>query len=54
MANSTIRAIVRVKETSMRAVLDTGANVLIVTLPIVKKLRLTMRMSDESKIIAID
>ena len=38
----------------MRAVLDTGANVSIVTLPVVKKLRLTMGMPDESKIIAVD
>ncbi len=38
----------------MRAVLDTGANVSIVTLLIVKKLRLTMGMPDESKIIAVD
>ena len=38
----------------MKAVLDTGANVSIVTLPIVKKLRLTMGMPDGSKIIAVD
>ncbi len=38
----------------MRAVPNTGANVLIVTLPVVKKLRLTMRMPDGSKIIAVD
>ncbi len=54
MANSAIRTIVRVKGTSMRAVLDTGANVSIVTIPVVKKLCLTMRMSDGSKIIAVD
>src|SRR6266511_2568627 len=38
----------------MRAVLDTGANVSIVTLPVVKKLRLTMGMPNGSKIIAVD
>ncbi len=38
----------------MRAVLDTEANILIVTLPVVKKLRLIMGMPDGSKIIAID
>ena len=38
----------------MRAVLDTGANVSIVILPVVKKLCLTMEMPDGSKIIAID
>ena len=38
----------------MRAVLDTGANMSIVTLPVVKKLHLTMEMPDRSKIIAVD
>ena len=38
----------------MRAILDTGTNVSIVTLPVVKKLRLTIGMSDGSKIIAVD
>ena len=38
----------------MRAILDTEANVSIVTLPVVKKLRLTMRMPDGSKIIVVD
>ena len=54
MAKSAIRTTVRVKGTPMRAVLDTEANVLIVTLPVVKKLCLTMGMPDESKIIAVD
>ena len=54
MANSAVRIIVRVKRTPMRAIMDTGANVSIVTLLIVKKLRLTMEMSDRSKIIAVD
>ncbi len=44
----------RVKGTPMRAVLNTEANVSIVTLPIVKKLRLTMEMPDRSKIIVVD
>ena len=38
----------------MRAVLDTKANVFIVTLPVVKKLHLTMGMPDRSKIVAVD
>ncbi len=38
----------------MRAVLDIRANVSIVTLPVVKKLHLTMETSDESKIIAVN
>ena len=38
----------------MRAVLDTRANVSIVTLPVIKKLHLTIGMPDGSKIIAID
>src|SRR6266542_3574441 len=54
MANSTVRIIVRAKGTPMRAVLDTRANVSIITLPVVKKLRLIMGMSDKSKIIAVD
>ncbi len=54
MANSAVRTTVRVKGTLMRAVLDTGANVSIVTLPVVKKLRLTMGISDGSKIIAVN
>ena len=54
MANLAVRTVVRVKGIPMRAVLDTGANVSIVTLPVVKKLCLTMGMSDESKIIAVD
>jgi len=54
MANSAVRATIRVKGTSMKAVLDIRANVSIVTLPVVKKLHLTMGMPDESKIIAVD
>ena len=54
MANLAVRAIVRVKETPMRAVLDSRANVSIVTMPVVKKLHLTMGMPDGSKIIAVD
>src|SRR6266540_1781460 len=54
MANSAVRTTVRIKGTPMRAILDTGANVSIMTLPVVKKLRLTMGMPDGSKIIAID
>src|SRR6266545_8088312 len=40
MANSAVRTIVRVKGIPMKAVLDTRANVFIITLPVVKKLRL--------------
>jgi len=54
MANSAVRTTVRVKETPMRAILDTGTNVSVVTLPVVKKLCLTMGMPDGSKIIAVD
>ena len=54
MANSAVRTTVRVKGTPMRAVLDTGANVSIVTLPVVKKIRLTIGMPDGSKIVAMD
>src|SRR6266540_2449141 len=54
MANSAVRTTVRVKGTPIKAVLDTEANVSIVTLPVIKKLRLTMGMLDGSKIIAVD
>ncbi len=54
MANSAVRTTVRIKGTPIRAILDTGANVSIVTLPVVKKLRLTMGMPDGSKIIVMD
>jgi len=54
MANSAIRTIIRVKGIPIRTVLDTGANVSIVTLPIIKKLRLTMGVPNGSKIIAVD
>src|SRR6266542_1095471 len=54
MANSAVRTTVRIKGTLMKAVLDTGANVSIVTLPVVKKLRLTMGVPDRSKIIVVD
>ncbi len=54
MANSAVRAIIRVKGTLMRAVLNTGANISIVTLLIVRKLRLTMGVPDGSKIIAVN
>src|SRR6266542_1477519 len=54
IANSAVQTTVRIKGTPMRAVLDTEANVSIVTLPVVKKLHLTMGMPDGSKIIAVD
>ncbi len=54
MANSAVRITVRVKETPMKTVLDTGANVSIVTLLTVKKLCLIMEVSDGSKIIMVD
>ncbi len=44
----------RVKETPMRVIINTGANVFIITLLVVKKLQMTMKMLNESKIIAID
>ena len=54
MANSAVRTTVRVKGTPMKAVLDTEANVSIVTLLVVKKLRLTMGLPDGSKIVAVN
>ncbi len=54
MANSTVRVIVRVKGTLIKVIIDTGANVSIIILPVVKKLWMVMGMPDKSKIIAID
>ena len=54
MANSAVRTTVRVKGTPMKAVLNTEANVSIITLSVVKKLRLTMGIPDGSKIIVVD
>ncbi len=54
MANLTVRAIVRVKEIPMRAIMDTEANVSIIMLLVVKKLRMTIEMLNRSKIIAVD
>ena len=54
MVNSAVRAIVKVKRTPVRAILNTGANVSIITLPIVRKLCLIIGMPNRSKIIAVD
>ena len=54
MANSAVRIIVRIKGILMRVIIDIEANVSIITLPIVKKLRMTIEMPDRSKIIAIN
>ena len=54
MANLVVRTIVRVKGNLMRAIINTRANVSIITLPVVKKLHLTMGMPDRSKIIAVN
>ena len=54
MTNSAVKTIVRVKGIPMRVIMDIEVNVSIVILLVVKKLWMTMRMPDESKIIAID
>ena len=54
MANPAVRTIVKVKGILIRAIMDTGANVSIITLLVVKKLRIIMGMLNGSKIIAID
>ncbi len=54
MANSVVKAIVRVKGIPMKAIMDTRANVSIITLLVVKKLCLIIGMPDKSKIIAVD
>src|SRR6266498_4997408 len=54
MANLAVRMTIRVKRTLMRAILNTEANISIITLSVVRKLRLIMEMPDGSKIIAVD
>jgi len=54
MANFAVRVIIRVKEIPMRVIINIRANISIITLPVVKKLRMTMGISDGSKIIAVD
>ena len=54
MMNLTVRTIVRVKGTLIKAIIDIRTNVSIIILLVVKKLRIIMRMPDGSKIIAID
>ena len=57
MANSAVKAIVRVKGILMRAIMNIRTNVSIITLSVVRvirKLRMTMEMLDKSKIIAIN
>ncbi|SRR6266498_4289971 len=54
IANSAVRVVVRVKETLIRAIINMGVNISIITLFVVKKLQMIMEMSDESKIISIN
>ncbi len=54
IANSAVRAIIRVKKTLIRAIMDIRANIFIIILPIVKKLKMTMGLPNRSKIIVID
>ena len=54
MVNSAVRTVVRVKKTPMRVIIDTKANISIVILLVIKKLRMTIGLPDGSKIIAVD
>ena len=54
MANLTIKAIVRVKEILMKTIIDTGINISIIILLVVKKLKMTIELSDRSQIIMIN
>ncbi len=54
MANLAVKVIVRVKGIPIRVIINTEANVSIITLPIVKKLQMIMGMPDGNKIIVID
>ncbi len=51
---SAVRTTIRVKGHPVKAIVDSGASVSIVTLPIVKQLRLQMSPADSSSIIAVD
>ena len=52
--NSAVRAIIRVKEILMKVIMNMGANVFIIILSIVKKLRIIIEISNRSKIIMIN
>jgi len=54
MANLTIKAIVRVKEILMKTIIDTGINISIIILLVVKKLKMTIELSDRSQIIMVN
>ncbi len=54
MANLVVKTIVKVKKTLIKAIMNTKANIFIITLPIIKKLRMTTRMPNKNRIIAID
>ena len=56
MANdsTTTRIIVKVKGYSVKMIIDTGANIFIVTYPIVKRFQLVMGLADSSQIIAVN
>jgi len=45
---------VKVKGHPIKTIIDTGANVSIVTYPTVKRLQLAMEPADDSQIIAVD
>ena len=51
---TTIRTTVRMKEHSIKTIIDTGANVSIVTYLIVKRFQLAIGLTDGSQIIAVD
>jgi len=51
---SAVRTTIRVKGHPVKAIVDSGASVSIITLPIVKQLRLQMSPADGSSIVAVD
>src|SRR6266498_3451154 len=51
---SAVRTTIRVKGHPVKAIVDSGASVSIITLPIVKQLRLQMSSADGSNIVAVD
>lgn len=54
IANSTVKVIVRVKEILIKTIMNIKTNISIITLPVVKKLKMTIGLPDESQIIVVN
>ncbi len=54
ITNLVVKVIVKIKKILIRAIINIRTNVFIITLSVVKKLQMTIRMPDKSKIITVD